>query len=151
MKFLLFILLLSTGCAIKRPIQAQLEIVPARYSLEDNGFLKVKPCDPPLAKEELASGVMCSERSQSWTIRCDDPRAVEILPTIENSWAYDFGKAKERGEKFWCVIPVEKISAIQRYQERATKKCLEKYSPEECKPATGCVHDQYGDCTPGSK
>jgi len=38
--------------------------------------------------------------------KCDDPRTVAILPRVDLVY-YDFGKAKERGGKFWCLLVVQ--------------------------------------------
>jgi len=153
MKFCLIFLLLSTSCAIKRPVQAQLKIDPARYSLEDNGFAEGVPCDTPLSAEEKAAGLSCMKKTQSWTIRCDDPRTIDILPRVNNPLFYDFGEAQERGEKFWCVIPVEKkhrnplLAMYCDLRSADGKHCL-----VWAKHPQACVNGpQTGDCTAATK
>lgn len=47
---------------------------------------------------------------------------------------------------------MNKIPAVARYQDEATRKCLAVgHTKEQCKPATECVHNQYGDCTTETK
>ena len=109
-RLLLLILLLSTGCAIKRPIQ------PFRAEKAEANFRSDQPWP------QACTGLECMAQ---W--KCSDPSAA-LTMTADYS--------------FYCVSP--KLSAIQRYQERATKKCLEKYSAEECKPLSFPACDDGG-------
>jgi hypothetical protein len=87
-----------------QPVKAHVELIQARYELRDNGLLEESiPCNPPLPDSSYLS---CFKIAQSWYIACDDPRTIDILPQKAYSAYYDFGKARERGEKFWCVLAV---------------------------------------------
>ena len=134
---LLLLTLATLGCLNKIPVvaryqasatekceAAKLELRPAIYVLEDNGLLQPIPCDPSLPEGSMLS---CFKKSQSWALRCEDKRAVAILPVIDNPAFFDYGKAKDRGEKFWCVIAVAGNSV------------------EACKPLT------YPSCDPSTK
>src|ERR1700752_1823048 len=99
-----FVLWLLLHQASVKPRSATVQLVEAQWVLEDSGFMLIKPCDPPGPAD---SNKTCWEPTKAWSLRCDDPRSIVILPLLSGSAFFDLNKVHDRGDKFWCVLAVE--------------------------------------------
>ena len=89
----------TTACQEEPTIR----VTKAAYKLVNSGLVEPIPCDAPAPKD---SAVVCSKPAKVWVLDCPED-TVEILPRIDEPVYFDYGKAKERGQKFWCVRIIE--------------------------------------------